>query len=72
MLDLRQRSACLLTLSTLGGCVPTVQGAVNPARFSTLQPVAVLPFALPDGAPASLAEAFADEMWGPAGRRARP
>jgi hypothetical protein len=49
-------------LVSLLGCAPSVQGAVNPARYSALQRVALLPFDLPDGAPPGLSQAFADEM----------
>jgi curli biogenesis system outer membrane secretion channel CsgG len=43
-------------------CIPSVHGAVNAARFSTLQRVVLLPFVVPAGAPDALADSFADEM----------
>jgi hypothetical protein len=62
MFTLRHVLACAVLIVTLPGCPPAVQGAVNPARFSVLQRVALLPFALPEGAPPALSEAFADEL----------
>lgn len=51
-----------LFLFTSTGCVPTIHGSVNPARFSTLQRIVLLPFAIPDATPESLSESFSDEM----------
>jgi curli biogenesis system outer membrane secretion channel CsgG len=63
---MRRSAASILLLSILTtsvcACTPSVQGSVNPARFSTLTRVVLLPFATPYGAPDALSESFADEM----------
>jgi hypothetical protein len=51
-----------LAVLALSGCAPAVQGTLNPPRFATIRRAVVLPFAVPDGAPPTLAGSLADEL----------
>ena len=54
------RLAVLLGL--VSACGPSLRGSADPTRVARLHRVVVLPFAIPEGAPRSLSDGFADEI----------
>ena len=49
-------------LGVVSACGPSLHGSVDPARLVRLHRVVVLPFAIPEGAPRTLSDGFADEI----------
>jgi len=57
-----------LLLGLVSACGPSLQGSTEPARLARVHRVVVLPFAIPEGAPRSLSDGFADELTSDLGR----